>query len=60
MTAILTLGRFIVDACILFALTFIAVFVYTLYAQNPVIVDTIYCSISSETDLGYEICMITN
>lgn len=60
MNALLAIGRFLVDMCIVFALTFIALTVYTLYTQNPVIVDSIYCTVNTDTDLGYELCMIVN
>lgn len=60
MTAILAVGRFLVDACILFAATFIALVVYTLYAQNPTIVNSIYCNVNTSSDLGYTACMIAN
>lgn len=58
MTAIRTIGRFAVDICIMFALTFLALIVYTLYTQNPEIVNALYCTFNTDTDLGYTACMV--
>lgn len=60
MTALISIGRFLVDACIMIVLAFIAVFVYSLYTENPEIVTAIYCLANTDTDLGYEVCMIAN
>lgn len=47
----------IVDACIVLMLIFIGLFVYSLYANDPTIVNMIYCQANTSSDLGYTACM---
>lgn len=60
MTIIAPIARFVVDAFILFGLTFIALFVYSMYTQNPAMINAIYCLVNTDTDLGFNACLLVH
>lgn len=57
MPVIATIFRGITDAILITLLAFVALFVYSLYTNDPTLVNMIYCQVNTHSDLGYTTCM---